>query len=707
MAENTFLTALQKATSGNLPIGELIDTATHLSGVGDIALARQLYKVWINFNREHPQLYVVYFNCSALESQTGDQAAAIDSLNNAIALNPDFMPGYINLGGLLERSGSADRGVELWRSAVRRPLLITGSTVGYVSTILKQIARVLSDHQQAESAEAIVQHCLDINPQQSDLIEQYVALRLAQCKWPTIVPLERVDRKSLVKGIHPLSMSVYTDDPLLQLAAAHRYVKSSAFEGPQNPDNDRRHAAIDLSARRPRVGYVSSDLRDHAIGYLMAELFERHRKGDIEVFAYYCGPDSKSPLTTRIKAAVEHWTDIRPLSDDEAARKIAADGIDILVDINGHTRDSRTGVFARRPAPVQVNWLGYPGTMASPYHHYIISDDWIIPQGSEIYYSEKVVRLPCYQPNDRERVVAAERPARGDAGLPDGAFVFCCFNGTHKIGRFTFERWLEILKRVPDSVLWLLDTAAETKRRLAEFAERNGVSPTRLVFAPKQHNPLHLARYPLADLFLDTAPYGAHTTASDALWMGVPVLTLSGRSFASRVCGSLVRAAGLADLVCTRPEDYVERAVALGNNRSEIESYKGRLQAGRNTCRLFDTDMLVDRLEELYRTMCSDHQKGRTPRPDLSNLDSYLEAGSDHDHENQEVLGIADYHGPYKARLARLHLARPMHADERVWTAKDIALADGDTFKQAVEMPKDSGKHEALTPPIRRKTGTR
>ena len=703
MAENTFLTALQRATSGNLTIGELIDAATGLSAT----LARQLYKIWINFNREHPQLYVAYFNCSALDSEAGDQAAAMESLNNAIAINPDFMPAYINLGGLLERSGGADRAVELWRSAVRRPVPVTGQAVGYVTTTLKQIARVLTDHQQLETAEAIVQECLDINPQQSDLIEQYVALRLGQCKWPTVVPSERLDRKSLVKGIHPLSMSVYTDDPLLQLASANRYVKFSSFEGPKNPDSDRRHAVIDLGARRLRVGYISSDLRDHAIGYLMSELFERHHKSDIEVFAYYCGPPSTSALSTRIKAAVEHWTDIRNLSDDQAAGKIAADGIDILVDVNGHTRDSRTGIFARRPAPVQVNWLGYPGTMATPYHHYIIADDWIIPQGSEIYYSEKVVRLPCYQPNDRKRAVAAERPARRDAGLPDGAVVFCCFNGTHKIGRFTFGRWLEILKRVPDSVLWLLDTSTETKKRLGEFAERNGVSRARLVFAPKQPNPLHLARYPLADLFLDTAPYGAHTTASDALWMGVPVLTLSGRSFASRVCGSLVRAAGLTDLVCTRPEDYVERAVALGNNRSEIESYRRKLESGRHTCRLFDTDMLVDRLEDLYRTMCSEHQRGRVPQPDLSNLDSYLEAGIDHDHENQEILAMADYHGLYKATLARLHLARPIRADERVWTAKDIALVEGETFRHAVEIPKNSGTREALTPTIRRKTGTR
>ena len=274
----------------------------------------------------------------------------------------------------------------------------------------------------------------------------------------------------------------------------------------------------------------------------------------------------------RTKAAVEHWIDIRELSDDDAARRIGADGIDVLVDINGPTRDSRTGVFARHPAPVQVNWLGYPGTMASPYHHYIIADGWIVPEGSEIFYSEKVARLPCYQPNDRKRQIAPERPTRPAVGLPDDAFVFCCFNGTHKITRPTFDRWLEILNRVPSSVLWLLESSKETMTRLADYAERKGVARSRIVFAPRERNPVHLARYPLADLFLDTAPYGAHTTASDALWMGVPVLTLSGRSFASRVCGSLVRSAGLANLVVTRPGDYVERAIALANNRTEIEA---------------------------------------------------------------------------------------------------------------------------------------
>ncbi len=240
-----------------------------------------------------------------------------------------------------------------------------------------------------------------------------------------------------------------------------------------------------------------------AVGYLMAELFELHNKHDVEVFAYYCGPQSDSPLNKRLKSTIEHWRDIRDLSDDEAAARVAADGIDILVDVNGHTRDSKTACSRAGPRRSRVNWLGYPGTMGSPYHHYIIADDWIIPPESEIYYSEKVLRLPCYQPNDRKRQVAVETPTRSAAGLPENAFVFCCFNGTHKISRFSFERWLEILAHVPDSVLWLLDTSEQTKERLRNFAEQKDVAGTRVIFAPKMPNANHHARYCLADLFLD------------------------------------------------------------------------------------------------------------------------------------------------------------------------------------------------------------
>jgi predicted O-linked N-acetylglucosamine transferase (SPINDLY family) len=695
MSDNAFLTALQKITAGELSLGELLDQTNQLSLAGDMRAAQQLYKVWINFNREHPQLYVAYFNVSGLDSQLGDVKASTEALRSAIAVNPDFMPAYINLGGALERSGDIHGAIEQWRAAVSRPTLINGAAAGYAVTALKQIARLASEHASQDVAETAVRQCLELNPNQRDIVEQFVALRLAQCKWPVIEPWEGVERKALVSSIHPLSLSVYTDDPLLQLAAAERYVRLAVDEKAGERTFDRRNAPIDLQGRRLKVGYVSSDLRDHAIGYLMAEFFELHDRSKVEVFAYYCGIENDGALKRRIQAAVEHWTDIRGMSDDQAAAAIADDGIDILVDVNGHTRDSRTAVFARRPAPIQVNWLGYPGSMGTPYHQYIVADDWIIPPGSELYYSEQVVRLPCYQPNDRKRVIADQRPSRQDAGLPEGAFVFCCFNGTHKINRFTFERWMQILNGAPNSVLWLLDCSPQTQERLRSMAEQRGVAGSRLIFAPKQANPNHLARYPLADLFLDTVPYGAHTTASDALWMAVPVLTLSGRCFASRVCGSLARSAGLEDLVCSSPQEYVEKAIALAANPLQIKSLKARLEIGRLNCTLFDTDKLVRSLEELYLKMCEDHRRGRLPRPDLANLAAYFETGIEMDHEAAELLAVPDYHGLYKAALARRHQMRPMAPDERLWTAADIAAVEGVAAVEA--------EAEVDAPPARRR----
>jgi predicted O-linked N-acetylglucosamine transferase (SPINDLY family) len=675
MSENVFLAAMQKITGGELGVGELIEAATSLVSAGQSPAAQQLYQVWAKFNDGHPQLSVAHFNCAVLQSDGGDLAGAARSLQAAIDINPDFLPAYINLGGVLERGGQPDKAIDTWRAAAQRPGPITGKVVGYVVTAVKQLARVASDQQRADVAEAALRAALEIDPDQRDVIEQYVALRLGQVEWPILSPWENVERKTLAGNINPLSLAAYTDDPMLQLANAARFVEAAVPDPEDNP-NDRRDAALDLAGRRIRIGYVSSDLRDHAIGYLMAELFELHDRSKVEVFAYYCGVAPFGALHERIKGAVEHFVDIRGLTDDQAAARIAADGIDILVDVNGHTRDARSVVFARRPAPILVNWLGFPGTMGSPYHHYVIADPFIIPPEAELYYSEKVLRLPCYQPNDRKRLVAGQRPTRAEFGLPDDAFVFCSFNGVQKFTRFNVQRWVQILQRVPNSVLWLLDSLPSTQQRLRDFVAAHGVDPERLIFAPKLINQLHLARYPLADLFLDTTPYGAHTTASDALWMGVPVLTAPGRSFASRVCGSLVTAAGLPELVCDSLDEYVERAVELANDPAQLAALRARLEAGRGTCTLFDMDLLTARLEALYAGMCEDYVQGRLPRPDLAGLKPYLDIGVAHDHEATEMQSVADYHGWWVERLARAHRRRPIPADNRLWTKAQIAALD-------------------------------
>lgn len=684
MPENMFLSALQDITAGKAGLSELITAATALIAAGEPRQAEQVYKVWIACNPHHPQVFVGYFNCASLQTGLGEHAAAKDNLVQALAIKPDFYPAYINLGAALERIGETDAAMEQWQAVVSRLEPITAGAITHKLTAIKQIGRVLIDHQRSATAEAWLRQALDVQANQRDVLEQFVALRLGQCEWPVIAPWEGMDRRTLMIGVSPLSMAAYTDDPLLQLAAAHRYVAVAVEEAPASDGVDRRHAPIDLTARRMRVGYVTSDLRDHAIGYLMPEVFELHNKAEIETFVYYTGPEPSGPTHDRYRATVEHWIDINALDDAGAARQIAADAIDILVDVNGLTRFARTGVFALRPAPIQVNWLGFPGSMGSPYHQYLIADDWIIPPESELYFSEKVLRLPCYQPNDRKRAVIAQGPTRHDVGLPDEAFVFCCFNGTQKFTRFTFDRWIEILNRTPNSVLWLLDSAAEINARLSAYAQARGVARERLIFAPKQANLYHLARYPLADLFLDTSPYGAHTTASDALWMGVPVLTLSGRSFAARVCGSLVRAVGLSELICESAEDYVERAVALGQSREHVAPLKAKLEANRATCDLFNMELLVSRLEDLYRQMCADHQKGETPAPDLKNLDIYLEIGIDEDHEAREFRAVQGYHELYRDKLKRRHLSRPIPPDHRLWTEADIAVVDAKPFEQPI-----------------------
>jgi len=321
--------------------------------------------------------------------------------------------------------------------------------------------------------------------------------------------------------------------------------------------------------------------------------------------------------------------------------------------------------------------------MGTPHHNYIIADDYVIPDGHEAYYSERVLRLPCYQPNDRKRIVADERPSRADAGLPDDAFVFCCFNGTQKISRFTFDRWMEILRRVPHAVLWLLTGGEAIDAALRQHAADRGVAPDRLIFAPKLRNPLHLARYPLADLFLDTAPYGAHTTASDALWMGVPMLTVGGRGFASRVCGSLVRAAGLPELVFDRFDDYVAAAVRLGHDRAAVQALKERLAAGRERCTLFDTPALVQRLEGLYAEMWRAYLQDRLPEPDLANLGIYHEIGCEIDDDALELQSADDYETRYLAALGYRDAVSPLPADGRFWPG--VPMGDARPFRAAAE----------------------
>lgn len=661
-----FQQAMAQITARQLSVADLIATAAKLQSMGNRQAASDLYKTWIAFNAESPFLYAAYFNYAVGLCEMGDRTAGINALRESLRLKPDFHAAYINLGRALEDAGQIGEAVKQWLALNDQLSVIKGEVIAHKLTALQQTGRVLEGAFKDNAAEDALRQSLDINSRQTEVVQHWIALRQRQCKWPVIEPWDRASRKDLLNGISSLSLANLADDPMFQLAKAYQYAKRAIGM----PKPMRAHGAVPQGRRDPaklRIGYVSSDLREHAVGFAMTDVIEQHDREKFEIFAYYCGIKRIDPIQHRIMKSADRWTEINGMTDDQAAAKIAEDGVDILIDLNGYTKDARTKVFALRPAPINVNWFGFPGTMGTPYHHYIIADPYVIPPESEIYYSEKVMRLPCYQPNDRKRTVSQRRPTRAEVGLPDNAFVFCSLNGMQKMTPRAFKRWMTILQRVPDSVLWILSGTEGVDDRVRQHAVNHGIAGERIIFAGKMPNPDHLARYPLADLFLDSFPYGAHTTASDSLWMNVPILTLPGRTFPSRVCADLVSAAGAPELVCSSSDQFVARAVELATDRAKLDAIKTKLAAGRDHSLLFDTPQLVRNLEDLYRQMWGDLVRGALPLPDLRNLDIYHEIGVDLDLENIEALGNDEYVALYRDKLAEWHAAYPIEADARLW----------------------------------------
>jgi predicted O-linked N-acetylglucosamine transferase (SPINDLY family) len=664
--ENIYPDVLRQASFRQIDVMELVDCAAKLKAVGRTTEALALYEAWIASNNNHALLWAVYFNYSVVLAETNDLPRSIHALRTTIRLNPGFGSAYINLGSLLDRQGRSDEAVAEWTALVTMFAPVTGSSVHFKTMALNQMGRVLASTPSSAEAEENLRQSLDIDPNQSEVVGHLIALRQRQCKWPSVVASERITEKNLIGAMPPLVLANHSDDAMFQLARAYHFNKLSV--GVPTVQELTRGTRLRSDMRQKlRIGYVSSDLRAHAVGFAMTDVFETHDRDRFETFAYYCGIGREDDTKARIRRAADHWIDISAGDSVTSAARIAADGIDILVDLNGYSKDARTRVFALRPAPIAINWFGFPGTMATPYHHYLIADDYIVPPDHEIYYSEKVLRLPCYQPNDRKRVVSDQRPTRQDVGLPEAGFVFCCLNGMQKLTSLVFGRWMQILRQVSNSVLWLLEGDAQTNERVRKLAEQDGVAPERVVFADRLPNPEHLARYALADLFLDTLPYGAHTTASDALWMGLPILTLSGRSFASRVCGSIVRSAGLPELICSSADDYVDRAIMLGHDRSQVVNLRRRLLDARQSCLLFDTPTLVGSLEALYCQIWSEFVRGERAVPDLSNLETYHEIGLTLDLEKSELLSEASYRALYRQKVADSNAVAPFGPDGRFW----------------------------------------
>jgi predicted O-linked N-acetylglucosamine transferase (SPINDLY family) len=362
------------------------------------------------------------------------------------------------------------------------------------------------------------------------------------------------------------------------------------------------------------VAYFSADFHNHATTHLMAGLFERHNRGKIELAALSFGPDIRDEMRVRLSAAFDQFLDVSAKSDREIAELSRELAIDIAVDLKGFTQDERHRIFSYRAAPIQVNYLGYPGTTAGQCIDYIVADRTIIPPESRPQYSEKVVYLPnSYQVNDRQRKIADREFSRAELGLPSAGFVFCCFNNAYKITPDTFDGWMRILRQVDGSVLWLLEDNRTASNNLRREAEARGVVAARLIFAPRITPAEHLARHRAADLFIDTLPCNAHTTASDALWAGLPVLTRIGESLAARVAASLLNAVGLPEMITTTREQYETLAIDLAADPRRLATIAEKLRRNRLIAPLFDTELFARHLEDAYMQMYERHQAGLSP----------------------------------------------------------------------------------------------
>jgi len=389
-----FNDAVRRAAMQQLPVVDLLNSVGKLASFQQKHLIVDLYKNWIAYNADNNLLYAIYYNYGVALMDIRDHVAAINALRECVRLKPDFHQAYINLGRALEDCGQTGQAVGQWLAMVNSLAAVNGDSVAHKVTALHQMGRVLEAASSDAPAEDALRQSLDINPHQVEAMQHWISLRQRQCKWPVLAEWERVSQKSLHGGISSLSLSCLADDPMFQLAKAYQYAKK-ANGMPAQVHRPHVEAAVRRDPKRLRIGYVSSDLREHAVGFAMTDVMEQHDREKFEIFAYYCGISRTDSTQQRIKDAVDHWVDINGMTDDQAAAKIASDNIDIVIDLNGYTKDARTKVFARRPAPIAANWFGFPNSMGTPYHHYIIADPYVIPPDQEMFYSEKVALLPA------------------------------------------------------------------------------------------------------------------------------------------------------------------------------------------------------------------------------------------------------------------------------------------------------------------------
>ena len=585
-----------------------------------------------------PNLPQIHHNCGAALFEAGRCEEAIASYDRALAVKPDFAKALRNRVAALSRLmryeealATSDRllalepddaGAHHNRGSALSSLTRFGEAVDAYSRALalkpdaveslENRASVLAYLTRHDEAARDFAHVLVLDPDYTYVRGALQSSRQHCCDWRDYgdaVARLAADAEAGKRVSDPFPFVTTTWSAPAQLRCAQTWAQDKLPPAATPLWRGERYAHD-----RIRVAYLSADLHEHATAYLLAGVLERHDRARFETIGVSFGPDSQDPMRARLRAAFDRFVDVRDATDGAVAEMLRAMEVDIAVDLKGYTYDSRPAIFALRPAPIHVNYLGFPGTMGAPWMDYLIADDVIVPPSDRQWYSERVVWLPdTYQANDNTREIAPETPSRADEGLPESGFVFCSFNNSYKISPAVFACWMRVLDAVPGSVLWLLAGQRGSSANLRRATAAAGVDPARLVFRPRRKLPLYLTLYRHADLFLDTWPYGAHTTASDALWAGCPVLTCLGDTFAGRVAGSLLRAAGLPELAAASLPDYEALALALARDPERLAGLRARLAAGRASCPLFDTDRHRRHLEAAYVAMWERQQRGDSP----------------------------------------------------------------------------------------------
>jgi predicted O-linked N-acetylglucosamine transferase (SPINDLY family) len=478
--------------------------------------------------------------------------------------------------------------------------------------VLNNYGSTLVMLQKHEEATACFSRLLEVSPEHDYAPGALFHSQLHCCEWTDY----RKDVRAIVAAVllgkqvsTPFCLLAVTDSAATQRQCAQLHARDR-----YSPASRPLWLGERYQHERIRVAYLSADFHNHVTAHLAAQLFERHDRERFEITAISFGPEDGSAMRARLRRAFDRFVDVRSMSDAAVAQLLRELEIDIAVDLKGFTENCRTGIFAHRAAPIQVSYLGYPGTLGAPYIDYIVADREVIPPTDQQHYAEQVVYLPeCYQVNDSTRAIAARTPERAEVGLPATGFVFCCFNSCYKITPVMFDIWMRLLKHVPGSVLWLLQGNSTATRNLRRESQLRGVDPQRLVFAPWMAAEDHLARQRLADLFLDTLPVNAHTTASDALWAGLPVVTCRGQAFAGRVAASLLTALDLPELITGSLQEYEQRALGLATDPGRLATLRAKLAANSATHALFDTARFCSHLEAAYLEMWQRYRRGEQP----------------------------------------------------------------------------------------------